>query len=296
MNMKYDTTFKELFPDVKVLFKLLTNSNVLSIENIEFPGVQQRRADLIATLENNQLLHLELQSDNDEKMLWRELEYCGLIAQRYQQVPFQIVLYIGEQTPRFEAQINTADLTYRYHVINIKDLDCTALLQSESLSDNLLALLGKLQDKAAAFQKVMNKIAKLPQNKRADTLEKLAILVGLRPKELPLLLEKEKYMSISIDLEQNPIFVEIFNRYTQRGEQRGIQIGEQRGEQRGIQIGEQRGEQYGKKSLLQKQLEKRFGILPLWAVSRLEQATSQQLEQWSLQIFDAQHLEDIFDS
>jgi len=37
--MKYDTTFKELFPDVKMLFKLLTNSNVANIENIEFPSV-----------------------------------------------------------------------------------------------------------------------------------------------------------------------------------------------------------------------------------------------------------------
>jgi predicted transposase YdaD len=280
--MKYDTTFKELFPDVKVLFKLLTNSNVVNIENIEFPSVQQRRADLIATLENGGLLHLELQSDNDDKMLWRELEYCGLISQRYQQVPLQIVLYIEEQSPRFKTQINTPNLTYRYDLINIKNLDCTDLLQSESLSDNLLALLGKLQDKQTAFQRVMKKIAVLPQNKRADMLEKLAILVGLRPKELPLLLEKEKYMSISIDLEQNPIFVEIFNRYTQRGEESG--------EQRGIQIGEQRG-----KLLLQKQLEKRFGELPLWTINRLEQANSQQLEHWGLQIFDAQRLEDLFE-
>lgn len=73
------------------------------------------------------------------------------------------------------------------------------------------------------------------------------------------------------------IFAEIFERYTQRGELRGIQIGEQRS-----------------KLILQKQLEKRFGVLPSWVVSRLEQATSQQLEDWSLQIFDASCLEDIF--
>lgn len=275
--MKYDTTFKELFPDVRELFKLLTNSNLANIENIEFPSVQQRRADLVATLENNTLLHLELQSDNDEKMLWRELEYCSLITQRYQQVPLQIVLYVGNNTPHFETEINTSDLKYRYHLINIKELDCTALLESDSLSDNLLALLGKLQDKTEAFKNVIKKIAKLPQNKRADMLEKLAILVSLRPKELPLLLREEKYMPISVDLEKNPIFAEIFERYTQRGELRGIQIGEQRS-----------------KLILQKQLEKRFGVLPSWVVSRLEQATSQQLEDWSLQIFDAQCLEEIF--
>ena len=277
--MKYDTTFKELFPDVKVLFKLLTNSNVVNIENIEFPSVQQRRADLIATLENNQLLHLELQSDNDEKMLWRELEYCGLIAQRYQQVPLQIVLYVGTKTPHFETEISTTDLKYCYHLIDIKELDCTALLESQSLSDNLLALLGTLKNKELAVQQVMHRIAHLPTKKRADMLEKLAILAGLRPLELPPLIEKEKNMAISIDLEENPIFAEIFDRYTKRGEQQGIKIGEQCGEL----------------MLLRRQLEKRFGELPLWVTTRLTQATSQELEQWSLQIFEVNKLEELFD-
>lgn len=281
--MKYDTTFKDLFPDVKVLFKLLTNSDVISIENIEYASVKQRRADLVARLANQGLLHLELQSDNDDKMLWRELEYCGLISQRYQQVPLQIVLYVGANQARFETEINTTDLKYCYHLIDIKELDCTALLESQSLSDNLLALLGKLKNKETAMQQVMFRIAQLPTKKRADMLEKLAILAGLRPTELPPLIEKEKNMAISINLEENPIFAEIFDRYTKRGEQRG--------EQRGIKIGEQRGESM----LLRRQLEKRFGELPQWAINRLTQATSQELEHWSLQIFEVNKLEQLFD-
>lgn len=281
--MKYDTTFKDLFPDVKVLFQLLTNSDVISIENIEYASVKQRRADLVARLSNQTLLHLELQSDNDDKMLWRELEYCGLISQRYQQVPLQIVLFVGTKTPYFETQINTTDLKYCYHLIDIKELDCTVLLESQSLSDNLLALLGKLQNKELAVQQVMHRIAHLPTKKRADMLEKLAILAGLRPLELPPLIEKEKTMPISVDLEENPIFAKIFERYTQRGEQRG--------EQRGIQIGEQRGEA----TLLRRLLEKRFGKLPSWVTARLAQATSQELEQWSLRIFEVNKLEELFD-
>jgi predicted transposase YdaD len=170
----------------------------------------------------------------------------------------------------------------------------------------LLALLGKLQDKAAAVRRVMHKIARLPKRKRADFLEKLAILVGLRPTELPKLIQKEATMPISIDLEKNPLFVEIFACYTQlgeqrgiqigkqQGEQRGIQIGKQQGEQRGIQIGKQQGEQSGKIMMLKRLLEKRFGALPLWVNSRLEQASEQELEQWSLQLFDAMNLEDVF--
>jgi predicted transposase YdaD len=254
--------------------------------------VKQRRADLVARLANKKLLHLELQSDNDDNMLWRELEYCSLITQRHQQVPLQIVLYVGAAPANFEVEINTDDLKYRYHLIDIKKLDCTALLESESLSDNLLALLGKLQDKAVAVQRVMYKIAQLPKRKRSDMLEKLAILVGLRPAELPRLIQKEATMPISIDLEQNPLFAEIFERYTKLGEQ----VGELRGEQRGIQIGKQQGQQQGKLMMLRNLLEKRFGSLPSWVNSRLEQATAQELEQWSLQLFDAIALEDVFKS
>jgi hypothetical protein len=46
--------------------------------------------------------------------------------------------------------------------------------------------------------------------------------------------------------------------------------------------------------MLKRLLEKRFGALPLWVNSRLEQASEQELEQWSLQLFDAMNLEDVF--
>jgi predicted transposase YdaD len=276
--MKYDTTFKDLFPDVKELFRLLTNSQVTQVENVEYASVKQRRTDLVAWLANGELLHLELQSRNDDSMLWRELEYCVLIAEHYQQIPLQIVLYVGNAPADFQTKIETTDLKYHYHLIDIKQLDCTTLLESNSLSDNLLALLGKLQDKAQAIQRIMRKIAQLPRAKRADMLEKLSILAGLRPAELPKLIQQEANMPITIDLEENPLFVEIFERHTQRG----------------IQIGEQLGKQQGEMTVLHRQLEKRFGTLPQWAETRLAQATLAELEQWSLQIFDATRLEDIF--
>ena len=85
-------------------------------------------------------------------------------------------------------------------------------------------------------------------------------------------------MPITVDLEENPLFVEIFERYTQRGEQRGIQIGEQR----------------AKITMLRRLLEKRFGELPNWVNVRLEQATAPELERWSLTFLDVTRLEDVF--
>lgn len=273
--MKYDATIKELFGEMPALFKMLTGSVITEILNLEFSTIQQRRADLIAWLANQEILHLELQSDNDIGMLWRELEYGLLILKRYNKMPIQVVLYLGKEKPNFVTSINYPNLQFHYQLIDIKEVNTEQLLNSEAVGDNLLALLGKLENKANAVRRVIEKIAKLDTNKRADTLEKLAILAGLRPLELPSLIQKEvKEMSITVDLEENPLFAEIFQRREQRGEQRG--------------------RQYEAITMLRRQLEKRFGNLPNWVNSQLEQANTQQLEQWSLQLLDAQTLEEIF--
>jgi len=76
----------------------------------------------------------------------------------------------------------------------------------------------------------------------------------------------------------------------QRGEQRGEQIGEQRGEKRG----EKRGEQRGKATLLLRQLERRFGVLPASARDRVLAADTVMIEEWGLRVLEAASLEEVF--
>ncbi|MBF0263223.1 MAG: DUF4351 domain-containing protein [Magnetococcales bacterium] len=75
--------------------------------------------------------------------------------------------------------------------------------------------------------------------------------------------------------------------------------GEERGRLLGIQIGLQEGRQEGRQEgeakLLQRQLQRRFGALPEWVQEKLVQADSRSLETWSLRIFDARNLEELFD-
>ncbi len=84
----------------------------------------------------------------------------------------------------------------------------------------------------------------------------------------------------------------------ERGRLIGIQIGEQKGiqigEQKGIQIGEQRGRQVGEAAMLTRQLQRRFGIVPEWASEKIAKADLSSLEAWSLRIFDAQSLDEVF--
>ncbi|MBF0434050.1 MAG: Rpn family recombination-promoting nuclease/putative transposase [Magnetococcales bacterium] len=70
--------------------------------------------------------------------------------------------------------------------------------------------------------------------------------------------------------------------------------GKWEGLQEGEQIGEQRGRQAEGASMLTRQIQRRFGTIPEWANEKIAKADLQSLEDWSLRIFDAQSLDDVF--
>jgi DNA invertase Pin-like site-specific DNA recombinase len=61
----------------------------------------------------------------------------------------------------------------------------------------------------------------------------------------------------------------------------------------GEQRAEQRGRQEGEAAILRRQLERRFGALPDWALDRIAAADTAALEEWGLRVLDAGSLEDV---
>jgi len=81
-----------------------------------------------------------------------------------------------------------------------------------------------------------------------------------------------------------------------RGREQGIQLGRQEGREEGLHCGLEEGVQLGERSLLKRQLRRRFVGLPGWAEQRLDKACRQQLELWADRVLDAEVLEDVFGS
>jgi predicted transposase YdaD len=61
----------------------------------------------------------------------------------------------------------------------------------------------------------------------------------------------------------------------------------------GLQKGRAEGRQEGGAALLRHQLEHRFGPLPKWAASMIEEADSLKLEEWGTRLLDAGSLEEV---
>ncbi|MBF0602643.1 MAG: DUF4351 domain-containing protein [Nitrospirae bacterium] len=71
-------------------------------------------------------------------------------------------------------------------------------------------------------------------------------------------------------------------------------IGRQAGEKKGLQLGEEKGIQIGEAKILTRMLHRRFGTLPDWANQKIAEAKPPSLEAWSLQLIDAQSLDEVF--
>ena len=61
----------------------------------------------------------------------------------------------------------------------------------------------------------------------------------------------------------------------------------------GLREGIEQGIQQGEVALLRRQLERRFGAVPEWAVQKIAGADRATLEEWGIRLLDAQSLEDL---
>ncbi len=276
--MRYDTTLKELLQyGTPQLWQALLGEPIQEFLTVELPSVQMRKPDFVARLEGSGLLHVELQSDNDEMMEWRALEYYLLLFRLYQQPPIQYVLYFGSAPLTMQRSINQSFLQFRYTLIDVRSLNAQFLLGSDSLADNALAFLGEGIDRAEVTRTILARISKLSSNEQRDWVARLMILSGLRNAENIVQQEAVK-MGISTDIRDNKFYQEAYAA--------GIEDGIEKGIEKGIAEGETKA--------LRRLLERRFGVLPKATEQRLDNLKRSEIEAAIERVFDAKQIEDVF--
>src|SRR5882672_10749706 len=96
------------------------------------------------------------------------------------------------------AKIRHDNLTFRYRIIDMRELDSEVLLQSPAIEDNLLAILCRLNDNSPAVRRILARIAQLPASRRFNAMSHLLLLSGLR--RLEAVIEEETgHMPVIID-------------------------------------------------------------------------------------------------
>jgi hypothetical protein len=273
---EYDVALKVLLQSpARSTLSELTGMVIAKWLDVELPRVQNLRLDLLGETVDRELLHLELQSTNNSAMALRMAEYCLGVYRLLGRFPRQVLLYVGEAPLRMPTVLRGGGLDFSYEAVDLRNLDGEALLESEEVSDNVIAILAHLRDHQEAVRRIVGRIARLEPAARESAIEQLFILAGLR--RLEEIVEREaRKMPIYIDILENKVLGREFKK--------------------GLQEGRQEGRQEGELAILRRQIEKRFGSLPSWAEQRLAGTSTEQLEELATRVLDAASLEDLLGS
>jgi predicted transposase YdaD len=276
---QYDATLKQLFErQARGLLRILTGSSeVQEFLNVELPQVNVPRLDLMVRMKRpRSLFNIEFQTTNETFLPERAgIYYLQTIIKNRGKHVGQVVLYLGKKRLKPRNAVETPVMHFKVRLVDIGELDGEALAASGDLGDVMLAILARVKDRQAAIRRALDQIATLEEKERELAIEQLVILTGLRGLEVKVVKEARKYMPFVVDLMDNVIFRERYERGVAEGRAEGLSEGEAK----------------GRAEVLQTLLTKRFGKLPAWAQERLAGATKEQIESWTLDLLDAQTLE-----
>lgn len=283
---QFDVAIKSLLQDADSIFlQLLTGFDIRTWFNVELPQVQNPRVDRLGKAASGELFELEVQTSNDPTMPLRMALYFLRIYELHGQFPRQIVLYVGKAPLTMPDTLTAPTLSFRYDLVDIRTFNGEDLLASPNLSDNILAILARLNNRREAVRRIISRLATLEEEKRRTALAQLMILAGLRNLETTVK-EEAASMSDTINLLENKVLGPMILEAVQKGVQEGLQ--------KEFQEGRQEGRQEASLRMLTRQLEKRFGRLPKSTEDRLAQLSSSELEDLSLHALEIHSPDELF--
>jgi predicted transposase/invertase (TIGR01784 family) len=227
-----DISFKELLKEIAkdlsiYLFNLEITDEIELIDK-EFSRIETREADLVVK-HKNQIIHIEIQNDNDKTMHLRMMRYLNDIMFLYEDYEIlQYVVYIGKNKCLMKDKIENKNIKFRYNLIDMKKIDCEKFLNADKAEMVILAVLCDFgnKDKQEIINKILIRLKELSENENIfrRNLEILTIFSSNRNLEDNV--EKGVEMLRNIDIKKNPLY--------RIGLKEGIYLGEEEGIQKGI--------------------------------------------------------------
>lgn len=295
-------------------FRQLQLEKVSALLNVDLPRTQDRRVDLVYRTVSGRLVNIEVQSTNDPLMPLRMAEYGLAIMRKYGRYPQQLVLYVGNEPMHMRSGFRTEGMSCQYKLVDIRSLDGPALLATDTIADNMLALLTGLDDPVTGIRTVLGRIMRLRRDLQRSALEQFLLTCQMRGLEGVAIRELGAMpQTLQIDIEKWPFLQEAFAKkldkevrkkvrretarlreeQAERLRVEGVRLREQ-GREKGLEEGREEGREEGLKDALRLLLNKRFGRLPAAVTKRIAAMSDAEVKELTLAILDANSLKELF--
>ena len=258
MSQDYDRiirdNFQELLPAIirKVIRLDLQEMEILPTD---LPVTLERRPDFVVQAREKQgdepfLLHIEFQSQDDDLMHLRMLEYRAFLRRKFNLPVVQYVLYMGSQPSGMLTRIQKPMLDFSYRLVQLIDHSYEGFVRSSQPEEVILGILGDFQATPAqdVIEAILVRLKELSQQgvrivKHLPQLEVLAKLRNLQKQTANTI----TYMPITYNLEEDIRFIQGEELGLKKGEELGLKKGEELGLKKGEELGLKKGEELGLK-------------------------------------------------
>ena len=191
------------------------------------------------------ILQLEFQTTNDPKMIYRMVEYRGILQRKYEIPVRQVVMYLGSEKPTMRTQLSKEEQITGFELHDIKEFSLQSTLDSEIPEGIILSILTDYEksDTGKVIEEIIYKLQKVSKSERelAKSIKQLLVLSRLRKLEGEIK-QKVNDMPITYDIKTDGLY----NQGIQEGREEGIRKGIQKGRKEGIQKGRKEGIQKGR--------------------------------------------------
>jgi hypothetical protein len=156
MPNHYDKIIKEIMDSVYMtLSKKYIDNNYQKAEELstDLQKTREKKTDFLRLFKyqnpnDNFILHVEAQSKDDPKMIYRMIEYHAMLLRKYELRIVQLVIYLGEGKSRMRNSYQDGSNTFSYELVSIQDFSYKTFLETNRPEELVLAILADFEDKS----------------------------------------------------------------------------------------------------------------------------------------------------
>ena len=199
---------KEIGRDISMHILGIDIEGEVTLVDKEWTRVEKRDSDIVFK-NKNRIFHIEIQNDNHKDMELRMLRYYSDILFEYKACSVeQYVVYIGKKKCTMKNEILRDEISYKYGIIDVRDIACEDLLYHSNSSAVALSILCdfKDKDKQMVVNTILKRIKELTKDDEREYknyLKKISILSTNRD----LNNEVQKGMNmLTVDIKETPLY------------------------------------------------------------------------------------------
>jgi len=151
-SSQYDKIFKENIEAViSSIMQNVLEITAVSMEELpdDIQHTKERKPDTLKKITDDKgntfVLQIEFQVKNEDEMVYRMLDYYGMLERKYKLPVKQFVIFLGTGTPTMPTNLEREMLKFRFPIVALSDLDYHIFLNSDKPEEIILGILANFK-------------------------------------------------------------------------------------------------------------------------------------------------------